>query len=301
MLKLFSSLLVFLAASAVNAEIIFEGYYKIEIEGKHIGYSIIREEFDAKKKEFVSTRFTKTSPELKDITMSSVAVCDDGFKPKSLQFIYLDKTSKKIINGKVAGNKFNLDISEGGAPQKSSIDLPKGVFFSSFVTYLMMQKGIKTDTGFSYSAIAEEAGSVIDGTTKIEKAMVDYKGQKVFKAVNTFGGANFTALLNALGETLVSDTPAQNEHAELVKTPDEATKGINVPKNVIQTLFGGMPAGTKNSLNPAAAQTSQKVIEPTPTTKDPAKKEKPKTTGQKLEVPPGRGIIIKTQTKELGK
>lgn len=287
--------MIFLSSSLSSAEILFEGYYKIEIEGKHIGYSIIREEFDAKKKEFVSTRFTKTSPEIGDITMSTIATCDDGFKPKSLNFVYLDKSKKKLINGKVAGTKFILDISEGGAPKKSSMELPKGIFFSSFVSYLIMQKGIKTDTGFDYSAIAEETGTIADGTTKIDKVMVDYKNQKVFKAINTFGGSNFTALLNTNGETLVSDTPSQNEHAELVKTPDEATKGINIPKSVISNLFGGMPAGTKNSLNPDAKSPAPKSEVKT------TKQNLPPKPGQKLEVPPGRGIIIKTQTKDLGK
>ncbi|OQW53979.1 MAG: hypothetical protein A4S09_06200 [Proteobacteria bacterium SG_bin7] len=277
-----------------NAEILFEGYYKIDIEGKHIGYSIIREEFDAKKKEFVSRRFTKTTPEVGDITMSSTTVCDDGFKPKSLEFFYLDKTKKKIIKGTANGNKFGMTISEGGTPQKQTIELPKGVFFSSFVTYLIMQKGIGTDKRFAYDAIAEETGSVLKGETVIEKSMTDHRGQKVFKTVNKFGGADFIALVNSVGETLVSDTPAQNEHAELVKTAAEATKGIPIPKAVIDTLFGGMPEGTKNSLNPDAPQkqTSKAAL--------PAKSEG-KKAGQKFEVPPGKGIIIKTQTKELGK
>jgi hypothetical protein len=284
-----------------HAEILFEGYYKIEIEGKHIGYSIIREEFDPVKKLFTSTRFTKTTPDVGDITMSAVAVSDDAFKPKELQFVYLDKSKKqKVIKGKVVGDKFNLDVTDGGPMKKETVNLPKGVFFSCFTTYLMMQKGIKTDTRFTYPAIAEETGSVENGETYVEKNMMDYKGQKVFRAVNKFAGASFVALLTNTGETLVSDTPAQNEHAELVKTADEATRGIPVPKSVIETLYGNMPTGTKNSLNPDAPA-------PTPTPKAAPKANVKKTeklpakTGQKLEVPPGRGIIIKSQTKELGK
>ncbi len=277
-----------------HAEILFEAYYKIDIEGKHIGYSIIREEFDAKKKEFVSRRFTKTTPELGDITMSSTAICDDGFKPKSLEFFYLDKTKKKIIKGTAHGNKFDIAVSEGGSPKKQTTELPKGVFFSSFVSYLIMQNGIGTDKRFAYDAIAEETGTVIKGETIIEKNMVDYKGQKVFKSTNKFGGADFVALINSTGETLVSDTPAQNEHAELVKTAAEATKGIPVPKAVIDTLFGGMPDGTKNSLNPDATKNPTSKVTPLPKPQD-------KKTGQKFEVPPGKGIIIKSQTKELGK
>lgn len=293
--KIFSLILFTVGAPFVgHTEILFEGYYKIDIEGKHIGYSIIREEFDAKKKEFVSRRFTKTTPEVGDITMSSTTVCDDGFKPKSLEFFYLDKTKRKIIKGSARGNKFDMTISEGGAPKKQTTELPKGVFFSSFITYLIMQNGISTDKRFAYDAIAEETGTILKGETVIEKTMADHKGQKVFKTVNKFGGADFVALVNSTGETLVSDTPAQNEHAELVKTADEATKGIPIPKGVIDTLFGGMPEGTKNSLNPDAKQ--KQVSKTAPEGKPPGKK-----PGQKFEVPPGKGIIIKSQTKELGK
>ena len=55
--------LVLLWVPTTQAKILFEGFFKIEAQGQHIGYYIQRYELDPKKKQFISTYFLRTNPQ----------------------------------------------------------------------------------------------------------------------------------------------------------------------------------------------------------------------------------------------
>ncbi len=293
----------------------FEGYYKFNVEGQHVGYVILRQDFDPARAEFTSISFTKTSVAVGDITESIIVKADDKFKPKSLNYTYLDKQKKILIDGKMNGENLIVTKTGEGAPQTKPVKIKKGVFFSAFMAQLLLQQGLKTNSKIEYEAIAEETAEVEHGETFIAKEMLDYKNFKVFKLVSKFNGPQYTSYLSPNGETLFSETKSQNSISELVADPEEATKGMPVPKSVITALFGNIPTGKQNIFHKSANTTTNLVTTQLPTKADPppkapVQKPKPKknvTINPPKEAAPPKaeaakpqqGIVIKTQTVEI--
>lgn len=280
MKKLFLNLIIIFVSTNSYADIIFEGYYKILKEEVHIGYTILRFEFDPAKQEMIATSFIKTAPAFADLTESYVARSNTGYQPVSLQFTSVDGTKRKtLINAKMSGDNLVGEIISNGPAKKLEVKIKKGVFFSSFLPFLMLKAGIKTGLGFTYYAITEESGEVQEGTANIAKNMEDYRGQKVFRVSNKFMGIQYTSFIAPNGEILFVDSPAQKTSTELT-TKEAATQGMPVPQSIINALFGESPSGTKNSLS----KSSPNAAKSQPTTL---------TTGGKADFPGGKGVIVK--------
>lgn len=246
---------------SANAEIMFEGYSAVRSGSTPIGYTILRYEFDAKKKQFTSTSFLKTNAAGNNVTESLKAVSNDKFQPISYSYTTKVGDTVKIIDAKFTNNEMNATISDGKNIQKVKVPVKKGTFLSTFLGYLMLQNGYKVDKKFTYSAIAEEDGAAYSGEAFI-KAEEDFKGQKTFRILNKFKGAEFISFVNPKGEVIGTVSPLQDISTELMATPAEATKGLVVPADALKTLFGSVPSGKTNSV-------ASKVSQLTPT-KSPA-------------------------------
>lgn len=85
-----------LIGHAVRAEVLFEGYSKVLSGGVHIGYSIVRYEFDNKKKQFVATTFLKTNEFGGNLTESLKAFATDDMKPVSYEYTTLIGNQVKV-------------------------------------------------------------------------------------------------------------------------------------------------------------------------------------------------------------
>ena len=72
--QLLVSFLCFFSVSFAQAEIIFEGYYKVTQFKKHIGFLVLRHELDAKTKLFKTTSFSKLAKNGFDMTESYESV-----------------------------------------------------------------------------------------------------------------------------------------------------------------------------------------------------------------------------------
>ncbi|MDZ4661223.1 MAG: hypothetical protein SGJ18_06340 [Pseudomonadota bacterium] len=280
MKKLLLTITLFFISTTAHADLIFEGYYKIIKENIHIGYTILRFEYNPAKQEMIATSFIKTAPKFTDLTESYVARANTGYQPISLQFTSVDNTKRKTaITAKMVGENFVGELVTNGPPQKLNVKIKKGVFFSSFLPFLMLKAGLKTGLGFTYYSITEESAEVKEGTANIGKTMEDFKGQKVFRVSNKFMGVEYSSFIAPNGEILYVDSPTQQTSTELT-SKEIATQGMPVPQSIISALFGGTPAGTKNSLGVS-------TLNPTKSPSPPA------TTGGKATFPAGQGIIVK--------
>jgi hypothetical protein len=280
-------LLFFSPALGFAADVMFEGYYRIELEGKPIGYNIERYEFDPKAKTFTSISFLRAKFAGKNVQESLKAVSNDKFQPVSYQYTSQVENELKTIDATFKGEIMKLVIGDGGKTNKlknETYKIPKGTFLSSFLVYIMMQKKLAVNEPFKYSAVAEEEGSSYWGKTMIE-SKTDRGAYVVFRVLNDFKGEKFISSLAAVpdgkgsdqyikGEVLSSLSPAKNIATELVTSPAQATEGQMVPNKVLLTLFGGMPTGKVNLVaNPPAKM----IASPVPPDKEPkkeAKKEK---------------------------
>lgn len=267
---------------SAKADILFEGYSKVLSGGVHIGYSIVRYEFDNKKKQFVATTFLKTNEFGGNLTESLKAYSTDDMKPVSYQYTTLIGKDVKIIDAKVEKNKLLASVKMGGKTEKISKELPKGSFLSSFLAYVMLRSptGFKADTKYDFQAVAEEDGSLNPGIAMI-KNQETFNGIKAYRVLNEFKGSKFISMVSDKGEVFSTKSPVQGISTELMAKPSEATAGFALPVATLRTLFGNVPTGQMNEVSKNAQKAPPPAATPTPSAKQDG-------------IPQGAGIHIKS-------
>lgn len=266
-------------AQLSSAEIMFEGYYKISQGGVHIGYIINRVEYLEKKQQFSTVSFTKTNELGNNLTESLKTLSTQDMEPISYSYTTLMAGATKTIDAKFDKRTMTATVNDSGKKQKIVKSIPKGVFLSNVLVYMILRskEGLQEDARYEYQAIAEEDAEILKGVTVI-KGKTTYQTVKALQASNEFKGIKFTSVISDTGEILSTYIPEQKLSAELVSDTKEAIGSISLPGPLLKDLFGGTPVGTINALAKSA-------------TPDP--KGSPKQYG----IPGGKGIILKSGDK----
>lgn len=244
---LLSFALIFFVVT-VQAEILFEGYYKVTQFNKHIGFIVQRNELDSKTKQFKTTSFLKLGKGGFDMTEALQATSTADLVPLQYSYVATDGKKTKTIDATIEKGKLSAVTLENGKTKKSSKKINKDAFLSSALYYMMLKskEGLKTDTNFDFFAIAEETIDDTKGSSHIEKKLVTVDKFQLLKVNNKFAGSEYENLLTDKGEVYSSYTPATDIKSELVKNPDDATEGIKIPAGVYDKFFGGIPSGKIN-------------------------------------------------------
>jgi hypothetical protein len=273
-----------LSLTKAHADVLFEGYSKVMSGGVHIGYAINRYEYDAKKKQFISTSFLKTGELGGNITESLSAIANDDLKPLSYQYTTLMGKTTKTIDAKFEKGKISATVRDGANVEKISKELPKGTFLSTFLAYVMLKskEGLKADLKYDYKAIAEEDAAVYDGLAFI-KNQEDFNGLKALRVLNEFKKTKFVSLINDRGEVYQTKSPAQSISTELVAQPAQATGNFQIPTALLRKLYGDVPTGQINEVSKRAQALKAPAPEPTP------------IPGKQIGVPGGKGLHLKGQ------
>ncbi len=244
--------LFFLATTTASAEILFEGYYKVTQAKKHIGFVIQRNEIDTKTKNFKTTSFLKLAKNGFDMSESLAAVSDADLKPVSYSYLATDgaksKTIDAVFNFKGKEPKMTALISENGEKKKKDKKITKDTFLSSALYYFMLKSktGVKADTKYDFSAVAEELFDVSKGSSRIEKKLVTQGPLQLMRSQNKFAGSEYSNLLNDRGEVISASTPATGIELALVQNTEEATEGIKISAGTLEKIFGDVPTGKVN-------------------------------------------------------
>ena len=269
MVRLLLLMSLFTSIASAKPETLFEGYAKVISNEKHIGFVISRYQYDNAKKQFYSSYLLKTNINGIDITESLKAVATSDFAPVSYEYTTVTGKETKTIDAKFKGDQMVATIKEGKKTERIDKKIPKGTFLSTFLLYLMMKSpdGLKAESKYEYSAIAEEDASIQAGKALVGKEQ-DYLGQRAYRILNTFKGIEFLSYVSLKGEVLGTDALGQNIKTELTKA-DAATAGFAVSPSVLKLIFGDIPKGEKNSLV------------------------SPLQNGKSEGIPPGKGIQVK--------
>ena len=249
--KHFLILILFFGPLSWGSEIQFEGYYRLELESKPIGYVIQRYETDAKEKVIRYAYFLKTNELGGNIQESLKAESRTKekaeFEPISYQ--YTGQVGKEInsLDGVFKKNVMEITKSDGKKARKETYKIPPGTFLSSFLSYLMLQSGLKSGKKFVYSAVAEEDGNSYKGDATV-KNEEKFAGQAVFRIENNFKGQHFVSFVTPQGEMVGTISPAKKLTLVLVGKPSEATEGFPVPNKSLMLTFGNIPTGEANVL-----------------------------------------------------
>ncbi len=243
-----------LYTSIASADILFEGYYKLTQATQHIGYFIQRYELDTTSKTFSTTYYLFTKAGDATVIESLSAKATAKLEPISYQYSRSEGNVTKAIDAlvkKVGKNsKLIVKIIEHGKPKIQEVQLGEDVFLSAFLAHVILKnpKGLAVGNKFTYNAIAEEDGRIERGEVFV-KEQVKERGLDTFRTLNTYKKEEFINWLDIKGESIRTSVPQLNLNAELVLNPKEAYAGLPFSESIIKTLFGNIPAGTKNLLH----------------------------------------------------
>lgn len=270
-------------------EIMFEGYYRVELENKPIGYTILRYSYDPGPKNFEVQSFLRAKFGDKIVQESLKGISTDKFHPVSYQYTSQVGEELKMIDATFktlkAKEVMELKINDGKKLKTETYEIPKGTFLSSFLPYMLLRQKLQLNDAFKYSAVAEE-----DGNSYWGKAWLLSKeakpGYEVFTIMNKFKSEEFQsqmavvkdpkdALKNIKGEVFATNSPVKNLGTRLVASPSQATEGQIVPNKTLLTVFGTIPTGKINMVatppdSEAPALSGQKIASPVPPTAMPA-------------------------------
>lgn len=312
------ALILLVAAGNVQADTLFEGWYRVLSAGQHVGYVVQRYEVDPKTRIFTSTYFLKTNAFGNEVTEAVRAKAAENLTPISYQYTSKVGKKTKVIDAVFEGGmpakkptktKSKIDktpdglrivatVSDDGKVQKIDKVFPKGTFLSTFLVYLMLQnkEGIKVGNNYEYHAIAEEDGEAYNGKAFI-KETAKQNGVEVFKILNTFKNIQFINHATAKGEVTYTKTPVLHLVSELATSADDARKSITLEEKSIRTLFGAVPGNGTLASSPLAqggGSTAPETSAAEPVKPvEPATEEPTKGAG----VPAGQGIITKPGSK----
>lgn len=232
--------------SKAHAAVLQEGWYKVVSGGQHVGFVVLRVEFDEKKKQFISTSFTQTSPLAGDLKESLVATANEKHEPVSYMYTSQIGQLARIIDANFSKGHMTAKVKDGEKQTSVQQKLEKGTFLSQFLVYVILQskQGLKTGNNFSYSAVAEEDAKVQSGDAFVQGSE-KYQGQDAYKVMVTFKGTKFVNYVTPKGVILLTKSPTQSLSTELVSNPDLATKGFDVNRKHLTLLFKNIPGTSK--------------------------------------------------------
>jgi hypothetical protein len=272
MVRLLCLVLILAFSQIISAsEIQFEGYYRLELESKPIGYVIQRYETDPKDKIIRYAYFLKTNEVGGNIqeSLKAEARTKEKAEFEPISFQYTGQVGKDLtsIDGSFSKEIMKVVKTKGGDKARNeTYKIPKGTFLSSFLSYLMLQSGMKVGKKFIYSAVAEEDGNSYKGEAFI-KNEEKFAGQTVYRVENNYKGERFVCFLTPQGEMMGTISPAKKLTLVLVAKPTDATEGFPVPNKSLMLTFGNIPTGTANALARAKAAAPIKAEAPVKTEK----------------------------------
>ena len=270
-----------LLTSTANAEVLFEGYSKVISGGVHVGFTLSRYEFDAKKKQFIGTHFIQTSVLGGGASEGYKTVSDEkNLRPISLQYTFVGPSELKTIDGKMIDNNWVTetkstnprDTKSKAKKVKETTSFPKDGFFSSNLAYYMLKSktGLKEKISVTYDAIAEEDGKFARGQAVVQ-SFRKWNGFDAFSVANEFKSVKFASEVTPSGQVLQTRSPLQAIETELVAKPEQATQGLSVSASLLKELFGDVPVGVKNVVSESYATSPPPPAgdQPQTMTKDP--------------------------------
>ncbi|MDX9730712.1 MAG: hypothetical protein RBT63_02985 [Bdellovibrionales bacterium] len=238
-----------LCGELAHGAILFEGWSKVMISGKHVGYVVQRYEFDEKKKEFRATHFLKTNADAGALTESLDAKADSSFKPRSYQYTGIIDKQPTTVDATFKGDRMTALITTGKEKKTVSNAVPKGAFLSAFLGYVMLQgkEGLKKGVKYEYQGILEESATIVKGEAFIAEEEV-ISGIPAFRILNSVSGSRFISLATHKAEILGTSSPSLGLQTILVATQEEAVAGHGLNATILNRLFGSIPSGKENEI-----------------------------------------------------
>lgn len=230
------------------AEILFEGFYRIERKGKHVGYLIERLSQDPKAKTKTKTSYMRIKQGDKEVyeSLASTAKAGSG---EPLKSVYLSSntgpTLRTTTDFKGGVPHYTTEVNSADNPKHFKTGM-KSTMMSSMVYFMTDLAKMTPHTNYSYKAYDEQSGST-DGAHLYFIEQQKVGGIPVYQFVNDSAGQPVENFVTAAGEPLATRAILGDSVAYWVADRAEATGLLEFPVQQITKIFGDLPEGKKNS------------------------------------------------------
>jgi hypothetical protein len=242
---IFASALLF--TQNLCAETLFEGFYRIERKGKHVGYVIQRYSHDPKTKTKTVTNYIRTKQGDGEVYESVTATAKEG-SGAPVKSIYLSTvtgpTLRTTANFKKGVPWIAHEVNSADNPQHFVKGNPAPML-SAMLYYMTDITKMSPQTNYGYTTFVEQRGRT-DGAHLTLITQQPVASQAIYQFVNDSFGQPVENFVNAAGEPLGSRSMIDDFVCYWVPTREAAVGMMEFPAPQITKIFGDLPEGHKN-------------------------------------------------------
>lgn len=240
--------LLILLSQQAQARVLFEGFYKLEAQGVHAGYAIIRHSLDDRKDErTLAYYWMKQAGAVTTLTgVSTISTMD--FKP--IRYLAWEAYDGSVTYTRGFFRYANLRITRTVEKGNSSrivasgnTSAPRDAVFSALISQIQAARSeYRQGQRAWFVGLSEETSTFDTGVFRIVGSNAA-AGQVVYQVVCTFLNETFEFLTTRSGEILATRSNAMNQITYLVPSRQEAVGTFGLNNELVRQTFGDVPDG----------------------------------------------------------
>ena len=252
MTRHFVALVLLFASFSLQAKVLFEGYYKLEVKGMHRGYMVIQHSLDEATNErtFAYYMYKKVD---QIVSQSGVTVTSTAdFKPLRYKSVEWSGKDSVYIRGKFGPKGLELTKYNGRTNKVLEVlddkPVPSMAIFSAMVSQVQAKNVNDYKEGYNvaFNALAEESSQFDHGEFKVLRQN-PFGGQMIFQVLAIFMNEAFEFFTFRNGEIAGTRSDIQDQITYLVANRDEAVKDFPLNEVSLKTIFDAVPFGVTNN------------------------------------------------------
>jgi len=237
--------LILTLCTSVQAEVLFEAFYRLERGGRHTGYVVQRVSSDKGLKTVSTYVRSRQGDEEVFVTSKSVAQAGAGTPVETIHSSN-NSGAPYRIHAKFNKGKGTVSFFSNNSRKANLVETAQpSPFPIAFLFYAGDLSKFETGKKYSYTAFAEEAGRMQIGWLSVLNSK-EAGGKRVLQLLNDDSGQPVENFVNENGHPLGARSVATDSVCFWVATKEEAVGDMTYPTGEMTALFGDLPQGKKN-------------------------------------------------------
>lgn len=248
MLRSILPVVLILLSPFAYANIIFEGYYRIEIKGKHVGFSIARWEQDPATKIrtakfFVYTR-DRNNRLHRDFLVEKFTA---DYRPRAYDLATLYDQAQGHYQVAFQDHSYQDLSASGKGKVITKHPLPPNAILAAELPRVLVSMKPKAGSAFNYTAVNEDTVNPENGQVKVVEVLTLGR-HRVYHLDDNFQIPSQELWVTDDGQILRKATPHGIVTSTLVADADAAIGQIEFTRADLVSWFNEIPTGTRNAV-----------------------------------------------------
>jgi hypothetical protein len=249
MIQLLACFSLLISSSMAVAEVTFEGFYRIENAGEHVGFSVVREDMDPKTK-ITTVRYfiVTTDRDHKLHEVKSISTHDAHFIP--LTSDYVEKTEGQAVERlhvriDLTGKNYHYVKQQDSIQKQGNGKLKDNEFLRPMTEHVLLLNHLKKGKAYTYDVFRDDEAAHRGGQVQVlDEATVH--GHKLFQILDDAEMHPQENWLADNGQVLLSRLPKVSVTSKLVSNFEAAVGQIPFERSELLHFFPEMPKGERN-------------------------------------------------------